>query len=188
MSDVLELLVNFDHDALRATSELRWDPATALLAVASAWWVKGPLLVAAGWCADLRSRRLLPLVAIATAASFLVASGLNTLIKGIFDRSRPPEAMSLEALVGVPSSPSFPSGHAMTAFAAATAIAALSPRLRWPVLALAAVIAFSRVYLGVHFWIDVLVGATVGTVIGLLVAWPLRGRRRPFAPAAQPAG
>ena len=48
MSDALQLLLNLDQDAIRATSELRWEPATAVLTVASAWWVKGPLLVAAG--------------------------------------------------------------------------------------------------------------------------------------------
>ena len=50
----------------------------------------------------------------------------------------------------------------MTAFAVAGGVALLAPRLRWPVLGLAAVIAFSRVYLGVHFWLDVLVGAALG--------------------------
>ena len=38
MSEVLQLLVNLDQDAVRATGELRWEPATAVLAVASAWW------------------------------------------------------------------------------------------------------------------------------------------------------
>ena len=63
MSDALQLLLNLDQEAIRATSELRWSPATAVLALVSAWWVKGPLLVAVGWCADLHSRRLFPLVA-----------------------------------------------------------------------------------------------------------------------------
>ena len=45
-------------------------------------------------------------------------------------------------------------------------------------LALAALIAFSRVYLGVHFWIDVLAGAALGLAVGLCVAWPLRGSGR----------
>jgi membrane-associated phospholipid phosphatase len=54
----------------------------------------------------------------------------------------------------------------MCAFAVASAIAVLSPRLRWPVLAVAGMIAFSRVYLGVHFWLDVLVGALLGIAIG----------------------
>src|SRR5687767_10611851 len=98
MSNVLQLLAGLDQDAIRATSELRWGPATAVLTLVSAWWVKGPLLVGAGWCADLRCRRVFPLVALAATLSFFLASGLNAMLKGAFDRSRPPEAMALDAL------------------------------------------------------------------------------------------
>lgn len=176
MSDVLHFLVNLDRDAIQATSMLRWEPATFVLVIASAWWVKGPLVVALAWSADLRRRRLVPLIALAAAASFFIASALNALLKGLFDRARPPASIGLHALVSVPASSSFPSGHAMTAFATATVVAVLAPRLRWPVLTLAALIAFSRVYLGVHFWFDVLVGSLLGTAVGLAVAWPLRSR------------
>ena len=174
MSSALQLLVDLDHDAIRATTELRWSPATAVLALVSAWWVKGPLLVATGWCADLRNRRVFPLVAFAATLSFAIASGLNAMIKALVGRSRPPHEIGLEAIVGVPGSPSFPSGHAMSAFAVAGAIALLAPRLRWPVLGLAAVIGFSRVYLGVHFWLDVLAGAALGMTIAALVAVAVR--------------
>jgi membrane-associated phospholipid phosphatase len=166
MGNVLHMLVGFDQDAVRATTALRWSPATAVLTVVSAWWVKGPLLVAVGWCADLHKRRLLPLIAGTATVSFAFASWLNALLKAAVDRSRPPHAIGLDALGSVPVSPSFPSGHAMSAFAVASAIAVLSPRLRWPLLAVAGVIAFSRVYLGVHFWLDVLVGAVLGIAIG----------------------
>jgi membrane-associated phospholipid phosphatase len=188
MGDLLHLLVDLDHSAIRVTDELRWAPATAVLALLSAWWVKGPLLVAVGWGADLRCGRRFPLAALAASCAFFVASGLNAVLKAIVDRSRPPEAIGLDALVGVPGSPSFPSGHAMSAFAVAAAIAFLAPRLRWPVLGLAAVIAFSRVYLGVHFWLDVIVGSALGLAIGVGCAAALRrsvkqspepARRRP---------
>jgi membrane-associated phospholipid phosphatase len=117
-------------------------------------------------------------------------------LKAIVDRSRPPEAIGFEALVGVPGSPSFPSGHAMSAFAVAGAIALVAPRLRVPVLTLAAAIAFSRVYLGVHFWLDVLVGSALGLAIGVGCAAALRrsvkrspepARRRPERPLRAPA-
>jgi membrane-associated phospholipid phosphatase len=170
MGNALQLVVDLDQDAVRATTALRWSPATAFLLLASAWWVKGPLLVGVGWCSDLRNRRLLPLVAGTAALSFAQASWMNAVLKALVDRSRPPEEIGLEALGRIPTSASFPSGHAMSAFAVASAIAVLSPRLRWPVLAVAAVIAFSRVYLGVHFWLDVLVGAVLGIVIGASMA------------------
>jgi membrane-associated phospholipid phosphatase len=174
MSDVLQLLVDADHGAIRATSELRWSPATAVLTLVSAWWVKGPLLVAAGFCADLWNRRVFPLVAFAATLSFAVASGVNVAVKDWVDRSRPPGEMGLDAAVGVPESPSFPSGHAMSAFAVAAAIALLAPRLRWAVLAVAGVIAVSRAYLGVHFWLDVLAGAAFGIAIGASMAIAVR--------------
>jgi len=186
MGTLVQQLAGLDHDAIRATAELRWAPATAVLALLSAWWVKGPLLVAVGWGSDLRSRRRFPLAALAATTAFFVASGLNALIKPIFDRSRPPEAIDFHALVGVPSSPSFPSGHAMSAFAVAGAIALIAPRLRRPVLIVAAAIAFSRVYLGVHFWIDVLVGSALGLAIGVGCAAALRAVRP--EPAAAPRG
>ncbi len=69
----------------------------------------------------------------------------------------------------------------MSAFAVAAAIALLAPRLRWPVLAVAALIGFSRVYLGVHFWLDVLAGAALGMAIGALIAVAVR-RSLPVRP------
>jgi membrane-associated phospholipid phosphatase len=166
MGNALHMLVGLDQDAVRATTALRWSPATAVLVLASAWWVKGPLLVGIGWCADLRERRLLPLIAGTATLSFALASWSNAVLKALVDRSRPPHAIGVDAIGGVPVSPSFPSGHAMSAFAVASAIALLSPRLRWPMLGVAGLIAFSRVYLGVHFWLDVLVGALLGIAIG----------------------
>jgi len=62
----------------------------------------------------------------------------------------------------------------MTAFATAGAVAVLAPRLRWPLVAVAAVIAFSRVYLGLHFWFDVLAGAALGMVVALLASAAFR--------------
>jgi membrane-associated phospholipid phosphatase len=57
------------------------------------------------------------------------------------------------------------------AFACATAIALAVPRLRWAVFALAALIAFSRVYVGVHYPLDVLAGAILGVGLGLAVRY-----------------
>jgi undecaprenyl-diphosphatase len=74
----------------------------------------------------------------------------------------------------VPASASFPSGHAATAFAAAVAVALVYPRLGRPLLALAVVIAVSRVYLGVHYVLDVAVGTLLGIAVGIAAAWFIR--------------
>lgn len=59
---------------------------------------------------------------------------------------------------------SFPSGHSQTLFAIATALALLFPRLRWPLLAFAALVALSRVMVSAHFVSDVLLGSYIGLV------------------------
>jgi undecaprenyl-diphosphatase len=91
----------------------------------------------------------------------------------------------------VPGSASFPSGHAATAFAAAVAVGVLFPRLRKPLLLLAATIAASRVYLGVHFATDVLVGSLLGAAIGLAMGLAARWAQatpRSLAPSLVPSG
>jgi undecaprenyl-diphosphatase len=74
---------------------------------------------------------------------------------------------------------SFPSGHAQSAVGAATYVALLYPALALPAAALALLVCLSRVYLGVHFPLDVLAGALVGvgfSVLGFVVQ--ARRRRR----------
>ena len=65
---------------------------------------------------------------------------------------------------------SFPSGHAATAFAMATTIVMLShnKRLQIPLLLLASVVAYSRVYLAQHFLNDILVGSFAGVLCAII--------------------
>ena len=176
---MIDFVLHLDGLALQALEGLRWGPATAVFVVASAWWVKGPLLVALGSLGDLRERRALPATTIASAISFVAASAAVALLKDAFDRPRPALVdPSLDPVVGTPGSPSFPSGHAATAFAVAAVVAVRHPRLKWPLVGIAALVAISRVYLGVHFWVDVIAGAALGICVGLLAAWltPAAGR------------
>jgi diacylglycerol kinase family enzyme/membrane-associated phospholipid phosphatase len=78
-------------------------------------------------------------------------------------------------LARVPSSTSFPSGHAASAFAFATAVGLEQPRLRPSLTGLASAVAFSRVYTGVHYPGDVLAGAAIGTFVAHATTrrWPL---------------
>jgi undecaprenyl-diphosphatase len=166
MSPLLEL----DGAVVRAVTALE-DPAlTTLFVLLSAWWVKGPLLVALGLGADVWSRR--PPLACTAAASATVATSLVvTPLKDLFERARPPVAdPGLGALIAVPENASFPSGHSASAFAAATAVAVMCPRLRPLVLGLAAAVALSRVYLRVHFPLDVLAGGLLGAALGVVAA------------------
>ena len=136
--------------------------------------MKSLVYVAAALAYDLR-RRAAPVTALAVAVAYGLATAASQWLKEVFDRERPDAA---SALVELPTSDSFPSGHATTAFAAAVCLAILAPPLRWPALALAAVVAYSRVYLGVHFWTDILAGALLGAMVGAAVALAVLRRRR----------
>ena len=100
-------------------------------------------------------------------------------IKALVDRPRPPfRYPEPKTLVPVPHDASFPSGHAATSFAAATMLSFAFPRLAPALVVLAAAVAFSRVYVGVHYPLDVVVGAVLGALIATALRLLVTARRR----------
>ena len=89
----------------------------------------------------------------------------NLLLKNIVGRPRPFEVFDwLTVLVKLPRDPSFPSGHTCASFAAAYGIAkTMGKKWAWVYIP-AALVALSRLHVGVHFPTDVLAGAAVGTI------------------------
>lgn len=160
---------DFDRAMFRAVFGVKWAPLTAVLRVftvlgsAGALW--GFLAAAAFPFAGLQpSNLLVPWFAV--AASWTVAEGA----KHFFDRARPfVDDTEVAPLIKTPSSSSFPSGHSATAAAGAVTLAAVYPVLA-PALVLAgALVVLSRVYLGVHYPIDVLAGMLIGVLTASLV-------------------
>ncbi len=173
MTTLLAELSHVDGRVSEEVTDLRWWPLTDAMVLLSSWWVKGPLFVLAALAVDFiasRRTRAVPWATLLTLASVLVSSLASTLAKLAFERPRPPHGdAGIDPVGALPSSWSFPSGHATTAFAAAAALGMLCPRLRLPALAVAAAVAVSRVYLGVHYAFDVLAGAVLGAAIGVLL-------------------
>ena len=121
---------------------------------AACWYALG----LAGSALDRGNRRLWRRAMSAILATQL----LNTALKAVFRRKRP-ALDDLPASVPVPTSLSVPSAHAATSFCAARGFRDLVPL---PLRPVAAAIAFSRVYFGVHYPSDVLVGSALGALVG----------------------
>ncbi len=97
---------------------------------------------------------------------------VNYAVKSALRRDRPVfDEPALGPLVGVPSSKSFPSSHASMSFAAATVFTYFHPSLWYLFFALALIISWTRVYVGVHYPSDVAAGTFVGLAMGL--GWSL---------------
>lgn len=131
---------------------------------AMVWWIAFviPMLI---------SRRFRETSAIMTAA--LVFNYLlgEIIIKKSVGRARPSSRISDEDMkINKPKDHSFPSGHSASSFCAFTVTAWCCPYWIWlPALALAGTIAFSRMYLRVHYLTDVIGGVVLGVLDGSLV-------------------
>ncbi|MCC8082407.1 MAG: phosphatase PAP2 family protein [Lachnospiraceae bacterium] len=117
-----------------------------------------------------KTRRAGVLSIVALVASLCIT---NFLLKNYVARVRPYEVVSgLTSLLGPVSEYSFPSGHASAGFAAATVINKNCRKwLGWPCVILACLLSLSRLYVGVHYPTDVICGAIIGILIGLIVFW-----------------
>lgn len=131
------------------------------------WIAIGVLFLLFGFRKKIwRSRGLLVLLSL--AVNFLVC---NMVLKPLVDRTRPYYVLDYTPLIPPVGDPSFPSGHTSASFAAATAIYCINKKWGIAAYLLAAVMGFSRLYLGVHFPTDVLFGAVVGMVAAKIVVY-----------------
>jgi membrane-associated phospholipid phosphatase len=111
-----------------------------------------------------------------------VAIGVNFAIKVAVGRQRP-LIEEHPPLARAPTKLSFPSAHATSSLAAATALSRVAPAGRPVLYGLAAAICLSRPYLGMHYPSDVLAGAALGAALGRLVPG-LDGTRAAAVPVA----
>jgi undecaprenyl-diphosphatase len=100
----------------------------------------------------------------------------NIILKNLIARTRPyaahPELVEeLANIIHVPSSYSFPSGHTVSAMAAAFTVFTQHKKLGAVILVFGTLMGLSRLYVGVHFPTDVYGGILVGAAIAYFVAW-----------------
>lgn len=115
------------------------------------------------------------------AAMALSSAMVHVALKPLGRRRRPDRAVHQVPMarhVPMPISTSFPSGHAASAAAFATGVAATLPVAGIPLGGAAALVAYSRVHTGVHYPVDVIAGSLVGTTLAQLVVALVDGARK----------
>jgi membrane-associated phospholipid phosphatase len=171
---VLGRLARLDRRLLRGMRTRLHQPpaerAAKALGMAGEWGAVWVAIGLAGAAVDpTRRERWLRAAAVAPAAV-----GLNFGVK-VAVRRRRPRLRRLPPLASATSELSFPSAHATSSVAAATALGRVSPGARPPLYGLAAAICLTRPYLGMHYPSDVAGGAALGALLGAL--WPGLGSR-----------
>ena len=137
-------------------------PKLTLLSNGGAVW----LLAAGGLLCTKKYRRQGLLLLGGLAVGALVG---NVCLKNFIARPRPCWLdSSVQLLIANPTDYSFPSGHALSSVISATVLTKTNRCFGYAAIPLAALIAFSRLYLYVHFPSDVLAAAVLGIVIGEL--------------------
>lgn len=115
-------------------------------------------------CFTRRFRKHGILMLLSLAVGCILGEGI---LKNLFGRVRPVDTLGLQLLIEHPGGFSFPSGHSCSSFNAAMCLHLTNRKWSIPSFAVAFLIAFSRVYHGVHYLTDILAGAA----LGVLMAW-----------------
>ncbi|MFE9725743.1 phosphatase PAP2 family protein [Streptomyces sp. NPDC005794] len=141
------------------------------------------LLMVVGWWRARRAETAATVTALAVPLVTVLAFGVDSLLKLAVHEDRPCQrlhVLTLEACP-VPGDWSFPSNHAALASAAAVALLLVSRRLGLLALAAAVLMGASRVWVGVHYPHDVLIGFVVGALVALLAIWAVRRKQSALA-------
>ena len=176
MNTFLQSVQNLDGEImLQIQQHLRTDMLTPFMKIVT-------FLGNGGWFWILSAVVLLAIPRTSKTGSAAVLSLIfgvivtNLLLKNIVARPRPfAEIEALIPLIAKPTDFSFPSGHTTASFAVALVMLRMLPKkIGIPAVVLAALVAFSRLYLGIHYPTDVLAGFVVALVGSSLAVWGVR--------------
>lgn len=187
-------LTELDRDVFTWVVEHRVQPFDWLFVALSAAGQASLLWIGLAPLLALWARKPLLFTTLVTAATVWTADLLTSLLKLAVDRERPYEVIpAADPLLRWDVAGSFPSGHAATSVAGAVILTYLIGRGGVWLGLLAAAVAFSRVYVGVHYPGDVLAGAVLGAAVGLAAIVLVRRLRptsaaRPRSGAVTPGG
>lgn len=165
-----EYITNIDFDILNAIQNIFACKAlniampivTFLGELGAAWVICGVVLV------FTKKYRKCGIVMLASLLMCLLIG--NIILKPAVARIRPFEInQAFNLLINKPSGYSFPSGHTFASFTAATVLFFTNKKFGFAALPLAILIAFSRLYLYVHFPSDVIAGIVLGILTGIAV-------------------
>jgi len=187
-------LTELDRDVFTWVVEHRVQPFDWLFVALSAAGQASLLWIGLAPLLALCARKPLLFTTLVTAATVWTADLLTSLLKLAVDRERPYEVIpAADPLLRWDVAGSFPSGHAATSVAGAVILTYLIGRGGIWLGLLATAVAFSRVYVGVHYPGDVLAGAVLGAAVGLAAIVLVRRLRptsaaRPRSGAVTPGG
>lgn len=169
MKNLVSKIRDLDRGLFRAIFRFKWAPITAVMRAFTAAGRAGALWGVIAFCAFLVSGLepydlLVPWAAV--AGSWTLAEGAKVLS----NRARPfISNTEIAPLIRTPSSSSFPSGHSATAAAGTITLSAVYPAFAPAFVLSGALVALSRVYLGVHYPFDVLAGLLIGTATAVAI-------------------
>ena len=173
LSFILESISSFDHSVLKAVNSTMRSgffdsimPYITKLGDDGIFWIALALIL----LIPKKSRRTGAAMGVAMLIGLIIGNGL---LKNIIARPRPFDISDTvvprnSLLIDPPTDYSFPSGHTLASFEAATALYKDHTLYGFAAFVLALLIAFSRIYLQVHYPSDVLGGAILGFLFGLL--------------------
>lgn len=164
----MEIILSLDYSILRLIADhLVNDALTVVMRLITSLGNGGMIWILIAFLCMLRpsTRRCGISMLGALLLSLLIG---NCLIKPLVARPRPfQQYADLVPLIAPPGEFSFPSGHSSSSFAAAAAFFLHHKKAGTAALVLAALIAFSRLYVCVHFPSDVLCGSLLGILLGI---------------------